>query len=88
MGQPRPLFRFYFWSFQTNITKFLQQIYVKKCPSSKRCWDSNPQPSERESLPLTNCLPLHILVDCAVLLVVYDIVNVKSLVVRIMTHVE
>ena len=46
------LFFVYFRSFQTNIT-ILQQIYVKKCPSSIRCWDSNPQPLERESLPFT-----------------------------------
>ena len=35
-------------SFQTNIT-FLQQIYVKKFPSSIWCWDLNPQSSEHES---------------------------------------
>ena len=33
--------------------KFLQQINVKKCPSSIRYWDLNPQPSEHESPPLT-----------------------------------
>ena len=26
---------------------------LKKCPSSKRCRDSNPRPLERESLPIT-----------------------------------
>ena len=41
-----------FSSFQTNIN-FLQQINVKKCPSSILCWDSNPQPLVHESPPLT-----------------------------------
>ena len=38
--------------FQTNIT-ILQQINVKKCPPSIRCWDSNPRPPEHESPPIT-----------------------------------
>ena len=38
--------------------KFLQQIYVKKCPSSLRCRDSNPRPSDRESPPQTTRLGL------------------------------
>ena len=46
------LFFIYFRSFQTKIT-ILQQIYVKKCPSSIRCRDSNPRPMERESIPIT-----------------------------------
>ena len=46
------LFFVYFRSFQTNIT-ILQQIYVKKCPFSIRCCNSNPRPSEHESLPIT-----------------------------------
>ena len=33
--------------------KFLQQIYVKKCPSYIWCWDSNPWPSVHESPPIT-----------------------------------
>ena len=41
-----------FSSFQTNIN-FLQQINVKKCPSSILCWDSKPQPLVYESPPLT-----------------------------------
>ena len=52
IGQPRPLFRL-FSVFFKQTTQFLQQIYVKKCPSSIRCRDSNPRPSERESLPIT-----------------------------------
>ena len=43
MGQP--LF-IYFWSFQTNIKTILQQINVKKCPSSIRRQDSNLRPFE------------------------------------------
>ena len=51
MGHPCPLFCL-FSSFQTNITIFTT-INVKKCPSSIRCWDLNPQPSEHESPPIT-----------------------------------
>ena len=51
MGHPRPLFHL-FSSFQSKIT-FLQQTFVKKSPSSIRFWDSNPQPSEHESPPIT-----------------------------------
>ena len=40
MGQPRPLFHL----FLVFSLQFLQQIYVKKCPSSIRCRDSNPRP--------------------------------------------
>ena len=35
MGQPRPLFHL-FSSFQTNITNFTTNMYVKKYPSSTR----------------------------------------------------
>ena len=52
MGQPRPLFSFIFGLFKQTL-QFLQQLYVKKCPSSIRCRDSNPRPSECESLPIT-----------------------------------
>ena len=51
MGQPRPLFHL-FLSFQTTL-QILQQINVKKCPSSIRCWDSNSRPLEHESPPIT-----------------------------------
>ena len=50
MGQPRPLFCLFSVFFKQTL-QFLQ--YVKKCPSSIRCRDSNPQPSECESLPIT-----------------------------------
>ena len=41
-----------FQSFQTNNTIFTTNI-CEKCPSSIWCRDSNPRPSERESLPIT-----------------------------------
>ena len=44
------LFLFIFDLFKQTL-QFFQQICVKKCPSSIWCRDSNPQPSERESLP-------------------------------------
>ena len=46
------LFLFIFGLFKKNY-KFLQQIYVKECPSSIWCRDSNPRPLERESPPIT-----------------------------------
>ena len=51
MDHPRPLFNL-FSSFQTNITIFTSYI-CEKCPSSIQCLDSNPQPSEHESPPIT-----------------------------------
>ena len=45
-------FSFIFGLFKQTL-KFLQQIYVKKCPSSIWCQDSNPRPLEHESLPIT-----------------------------------
>ena len=45
-------FSFIFGFFKQTL-QFLQQIYVNKCPSSIQCWDANPQPLERESLPIT-----------------------------------
>ena len=52
MGQPRPLF-VYFWSFQTNIITIFTTNKCEKCPSSIQCRDSNPRPPEREPLPIT-----------------------------------
>ena len=52
MGQPG-LFFVYFRSFSNKHQYILQQINVKKCPSSIWHWDWNPQPSERESPPIT-----------------------------------
>ena len=48
MVHPRPLFHL-FLSFQTHNTI----LYVKKCPSSIQCWDSNPRLTEHESPPIT-----------------------------------
>ena len=41
----RGLFLFYFRLFNQTL-QFLQQLDVKKGPSSKRCWDLNPWPSK------------------------------------------
>ena len=51
MDHPRPLFCLfsYFW---TNITIF-KANKCEKCPSSIRCWDSNPRPLEYECPPIT-----------------------------------
>ena len=51
MGQPRPLF-IYFWSFQTNNNTILTTNQCEKCPSSIWRRDSNPQSSECKS-PIT-----------------------------------
>ena len=51
MGQPRPLF-VYFLSFQTNNRIFTTNI-CEKCLSSIQCRDSNPRPSQRQSLLIT-----------------------------------
>ena len=50
----------YFQSFQTN-NPFLQQINVKKCPSSIWHQDLNPQHLEHESSPITTRPGLHYL---------------------------
>ena len=47
------LFLIYFRLFKQTL-QFLQQINVKKYPSSIWFWDSNPSPLENESLPITN----------------------------------
>ena len=52
------LFFVYFYLFKQALQalqalQFLQQIIVKKCLSSIRCWDSNPRPLELESPPIT-----------------------------------
>jgi len=46
------LFFIYFRLFKHTL-QFLQQINVKKYPSSIRYRDSNPRPLGRESLPIT-----------------------------------
>ena len=45
------IFLVYFCLYKHKL-QFLQQINVKKCPSSKQCWDSNPRPLEHTSPPL------------------------------------
>ena len=47
-----PAFFIYFHLFIQTF-QFLQQVHVKKCPSSIQCWDLNPQPSGAESPPIT-----------------------------------
>ena len=49
---PTPASFHLFSSFQTTL-QILQQLNVKKCPSSIRCWDSNSRPLEHESPPIT-----------------------------------
>ena len=56
MGQPRPLFHS-FLSFQTQITNFITNRFVKKCPSSIQCWDSDSRPLEHEFPPITTRAP-------------------------------
>ena len=51
MGQPRPLFHL-FWSFQTNVT-ILTTNKCDKCLSSIRRLNSNSQPSDYKSPPLS-----------------------------------
>ena len=53
LGQPRSLLSFLFSRFKQTSLQMLQQINMKKCPSSIQGWDSNPWPSEHESPPIT-----------------------------------
>ena len=46
-------FSFIIGLFKQTSLQFFQQMYVKKCPSSIWYRDSNPQPLERDSLPIT-----------------------------------
>ena len=52
MGHPRPVIRLFMVSFKQTM-QILQQIIVKKSPSSIRHQESNSQPSDCESPPLT-----------------------------------
>ena len=47
---------FIFRLYKTHITNFTINRYVKKCPFSKRCHDSNSRPLEHES-PLITTRP-------------------------------
>ena len=51
-GPSSASFSFIFGLFWTNIT-ILTSNKCEKCPSSIWCWDSNLQPSEHESPPIT-----------------------------------
>ena len=61
MGPHRSLFCLYL-SFQTKLTIFTTNMYEKYPSKKQQCWDSNPQPSEHESPPITtrSGLPLPI----------------------------
>ena len=58
-----PVFRLFSVFFKRKL-QILQQINVKKFPSSIQCWDLNLQSSERESPPITTRpgLPLNLIV--------------------------
>ena len=51
-GSSSASFLFIFSLFEQTI-EMLQQINVKKCPSSIRCWDLISQPLEYQSSPIT-----------------------------------
>ena len=53
IGPTPASFSFIFVFSNNYVLQFLQQINVKKCPSSIRRQDSNSQPSDYESPPLT-----------------------------------
>ena len=53
LNGPTPASFRLFSVFSNKHYKILQQIDVKKCPSSLRCRDSNPRRLEFESLPIT-----------------------------------
>ena len=50
---PTPASFIFFDLFKQTSLQFLQQMYVKKCPSSTQFRDSNPRPSEHESPSIT-----------------------------------
>ena len=50
---PTPASFSFILSFQTHITNFTTNKYVKTCPSSIWYWDLNSQPLEHESPPIT-----------------------------------
>ena len=53
MGQHQPLLTFIFSLLKQTSLQILQQINVRKCPSSIRCRDLNPRPLEHESPNIT-----------------------------------
>ena len=55
-----PILGVFFVYFVFSNKQILQQIPIwEKCPSSIRCRDSNPQPSEHESPPITTRPGIH-----------------------------
>ena len=53
LNGPAPASLSFIFGLFNQAIQFLQQINVKKCPSSIRCWDSNTQPFKQESSPTT-----------------------------------
>ena len=49
----KPLSVLLIWYFSNKQYNFWQPVIGKKCSSSIQCWDSNPQPLEHKSPPLT-----------------------------------
>ena len=56
LSQPQPLFHLIL-SFQTHITNFTINRYVKKCPSSIQCRDSNTRYLEHDITTRPGLLP-------------------------------
>ena len=50
---PSPASFSFIFGLLKQTLRFLQQINVKKCPSSIQCWDLNQQPLKHESPPIT-----------------------------------
>ena len=68
------LFFVYFRLFKQRL-QFLQQIYVKKRPSSMWCLDSNSWPSEQESPPITTKPGLPPIINSSLTLIIYCTFN-------------
>ena len=51
---PTPASFSFIYCFSKHTLQFLQQLNVKKCPSSIWCRDSNSRPLELEPHPITN----------------------------------
>ena len=51
MGHPRPLFQLF--SVSPSNSTILKQINVKNDSSRMRCWDSNSQPIDYQTPPIT-----------------------------------
>ena len=53
MGQLRPLFHLFSVFSNTQYIFYNKSMWKMSCPFSIWCWDSNPQPLEHESSPIT-----------------------------------